>query len=116
MVTVKYTRTGEADISDSNFRGQVPRKGGKFLGSKCHQCSDRASHVGNLLGVHNMTRRLSMQRTLPSPAAVGTHQHIGSILYRVLLHCGASRFFTLEMFLEFFSAAENFNQHFTRVF
>ena len=28
MVTVKYTRTGEADISDSNFRGQVPRKGG----------------------------------------------------------------------------------------
>jgi len=28
MVTVKYTRTGEADIRDSNFRGQVPRKGG----------------------------------------------------------------------------------------
>ena len=28
MVAVKYTRTGEADISDSNFRGQVPRKGG----------------------------------------------------------------------------------------
>ena len=30
MVTVKYTRTGEADISDSNFRGQVPRKGGQI--------------------------------------------------------------------------------------
>ena len=28
MVTVKYTRTGEADIRDSNFRGRCPGRGG----------------------------------------------------------------------------------------